>query len=159
VITGHQEKNRRGGTENVASIAGLGKACELAGTGMAACSAKLLALRERLENACLKIEGCKINGHPAHRLPNTCHASFEGVEGFELVVALDLEGICVSSGPACSTGAPDPSHVLRAMGLGPETAKGSLRISLGWGSTERDVDRLAAALPAAVRKLRKVRTA
>ncbi|MBI4345375.1 MAG: cysteine desulfurase [Elusimicrobia bacterium] len=156
VITGHQEKNRRGGTENVASIVGLGRACELAAAELDRHAAELSALRKRLEDGCLKIPGSRVNGHPTLRLPNTCHVAFDGIEGFQLVVALDLEGVCVSAGPACSTGAVDPSHVLAAMGCDSRWCVGALRISLGWGSTRADVDRLLALLPGAVEKLRRV---
>ena len=156
VITGHQEKNRRGGTENVASIVGLGRACELAAEELDAHAREQLRLRRRLEEGCLRISGSRVNGHPDHRLPNTCHVAFDGIEGFQLVVALDLEGVCVSAGPACSTGAVDPSHVLSAMGCTSNWCVGALRLSVGWGSTDADVDRLLALLPKAVEKLRKV---
>ncbi|MBI5200814.1 MAG: cysteine desulfurase [Elusimicrobia bacterium] len=156
VITGHQEKNRRGGTENVASIVGLGRACVLALSELDAHAREQLRLRRRLEEGCLKIPGARVNGHPEYRLPNTCHVAFDGIEGFQLVVALDLEGVCVSAGPACSTGAVDPSHVLAAMGCTSNWCVGALRISVGWGSTDADVDRLLALLPSAVERLRKV---
>ncbi len=154
-ITGHQEKNRRGGTENVASIVGLGKACELALKELPHAET-LRKLRDRLEAAVLRIAGSRLNGDKARRLPNCAHFSFEGLDGHHLVVALDLEGVCVSSGPACSTGASTPSHVLTAMGVDPRLATGSLRVSLGYGSSEADVDRLLELLPKAVEKLRKV---
>lgn len=154
-ITGHQEKNRRGGTENVASIVGLGVACELALKELPHAE-ELRALRDRLEAGVLKIPGARLNAGKARRLPNSAHFSFEGLDGHHLVVALDLEGICASSGPACSTGASTPSHVLMAMGVEPRLATGSLRVSLGWGSTRADVDRLLAVLPKAVEKLRQV---
>ncbi|MBI4425074.1 MAG: cysteine desulfurase [Elusimicrobia bacterium] len=156
VVTGHQERNRRGGTENVAGIVGLGRACELAAAELEAHARELAALVRRIEDGCRRIPGSRLNGHPEHRLPNTCHVSFEGLEGFQLVVALDLLGISVSSGPACSTGAAEPSHVLEAMGLEPRWSAGALRISLGWGSTAADVDRLLQALPGAVERLRAV---
>ena len=156
VVTGHQEKDRRGGTENVPSIVGFGRACELAGQEVAGHAPRLLALRKRLEEGCLAVGGARLNGHPEHRLPTTCHVSFEGLDGFQLVVALDLEGICASSGPACSSGASTPSHVLEAMGVEPRWSLGSLRLSVGWGSSDADVDRLLEVLPRAVEKLRKV---
>lgn len=155
LINGHQEKNRRGGTENVAGIVGLGKACELA-LREAGHAEKLRALRDRLEAKILEIPGAHANGDRARRLPHCAHFSFEGLDGHHLVVALDLEGICVSSGPACSTGASTPSHVLTAMGVDSRLATGSLRVSLGWGTTAADVDRLLAVLPKAVEKLRQV---
>jgi cysteine desulfurase len=152
-ITGHQEKNRRGGTENVASIVALGKACELAAAELSHVQ-QLRALRDRLEAGVAKIPGCRANGHRTLRLPNSAHFSFDGLDGHQLVVALDLEGLCVSAGPACSSGASMASHVLTAMGVPAERATGSLRVSLGWGSTSEDVDRLLAILPKAVEKLR-----
>ncbi len=154
-ITGHQEKNRRGGTENVAGIVGLGAACELAARE-AAHAGRLRAFRGKLEEGVLKIPGSRLNGHPTRRLPNCAHFSFEGLDGHNLVVALDLEGICVSSGPACSSGASTPSHVLVAMGADERLATGSLRVSFGYGTTQAHVDRLLKALPGAVEKLRHV---
>jgi cysteine desulfurase len=158
LITGHQEKNRRGGTENTASIVGFGLACELAGRELDSAHQHALLLRRKLEAGALLIKGARLNGHPELRLPNTAHFSFDGVDGHHLVVALDLEGICVSSGPACSSGASTPSHVLTAMGVAPEVATGSIRVSVGWGSTDADADRFLAALPKAVEKLRAVGT-
>ncbi|MBI4376890.1 MAG: cysteine desulfurase [Elusimicrobia bacterium] len=155
LITGHQEKNRRGGTENVASIVGLGKACELALKELSH-SSELLKLRNKLEEGVLRIPGSRLNGHPTQRLPNGAHFSFQGLDGHQLVIALDMEGICVSSGPACSSGSSLPSHVLTAMGVDPELATGSLRISMGWSSTEADIARLLEALPPAVDKLRRI---
>ncbi|MDE2510289.1 MAG: aminotransferase class V-fold PLP-dependent enzyme [Elusimicrobia bacterium] len=154
VVTGHQEKNRRGGTENVAGIVALGKACELAGRELADAAAHALALRRKIEAGVLRISGSRLNGHPERRLPNTAHFSFEGLDGHHLVVALDLEGVCVSSGPACSSGASTPSHVLTAMGLDPRLATGSIRVSVGWGTTDADADRFLAVLPGAVSRLR-----
>lgn len=156
LITGHQEKNRRGGTENTASIVGFGLACELAARELSEAHQHALALRRKLEAGALLIKGSRLNGHRELRLPNTAHFSFDGVDGHHLVVALDLEGICVSSGPACSSGASTPSHVLTAMGVAPEVATGSIRVSVGWGSTDADADRFLAVLPKAVEKLRAV---
>jgi cysteine desulfurase len=158
-ITGHQEKNRRGGTENVASIVGLGKACELASAELETHAEQLRALRDRLEEGVLKLPGVRANGHRSRRLPNGAHFSFDGLDGHHLVVALDLEGICVSAGPACSSGASMASHVLTAMGVPDALATGSLRVSLGYGSTAADVDRFLAVLPHAVAKLRGVQAA
>lgn len=156
LITGHQEKNRRGGTENTASIVGLGLACELAARELSAAAAHALALRRRIEAGVLRVPGSRLNGHPENRLPNTAHFSFDGLDGHQLVVALDLEGVCVSSGPACSSGVSTPSHVLTAMGVEPRAATGSIRVSVGWGTTDADVDRLLALLPKTVEKLRAV---
>lgn len=154
LVTGHQEKNRRGGTENLASVVGLGVACELAGRELEQAASHCLALRGRIEAGVLRIPGARLNGHPAKRLPNTAHFSLSGLDGHHLVVALDLEGICVSSGPACSSGVSTPSHVLTAMGVAPELAIGSIRVSTGWGTTQKDVDAFLAALPKAVERLR-----
>lgn len=156
VVTGHQEKNRRGGTENVASIVGLGRACELARRELSDAAAHARALRERLEAGVLRIKGSSLNGHPEKRLPNTASFSFERLDGRHLVVALDLEGICVSSGPACSSGASTPSRVLSAMGVEACLATGSIRVSVGWGTTDGDVDRFLEVLPGAVERLRGV---
>jgi cysteine desulfurase len=154
LVTGHQEKNRRGGTENVSSIVGFGLACELAGRDLPGAAQHALALRRKIEAGVLRVRGARLNGHADLRLPNTAHFSFDGLDGHHLVVALDLEGICVSSGPACSSGASTPSHVLTAMDVPPNLATGSIRISVGWGSTDADADRLLAVLPKAVEKLR-----
>ena len=154
VLTGHQEKERRGGTENVAGIAALGAAARLALRELDANSAHSLMLRRRLESGVLSIPGAKLNGDPERRLPNTSSFTFKGVDGHHLVVALDLEGFCVSSGPACSSGSSLPSHVLTAMGIDALSAASSLRVSVGWGTTEADVDRFLKCLPAAVERLR-----
>lgn len=155
-ITGHQEKNRRGGTENVAGIVALGAACALAQKELDEAARHYRVLRDKIEAGVLKIPGARLNGHPEKRLPNCSHFSFEGLDGHHLVVALDMEGICVSSGPACSSGSSVPSHVLTAMGVDEKLAAGSLRVSLGWSSSEADVQRFLEVLPRAVEKLRKV---
>ncbi len=154
VVTGHQEKNRRGGTENVAGIVALGVAAELARRELDAACAHALLLRGRLEAGMLRVPGATLNGRPDGRLPNTSHVSFDGVDGHHLVVALDLDGVCVSSGPACSSGASTPSHVLTAMGVDPRRAVGSIRVSVGYGTTDADVDRFLAVLPKAVERVR-----
>jgi cysteine desulfurase len=154
VVTGHQEKNRRGGTENVAGIVALGAACELARRELTEAAAHALALRRRIEDAVLRIPGSRLNGHPERRLPNTSHFSFDGLDGHHLVVALDLDGVAVSSGPACSSGASTPSHVLTAMGMDPKFATASIRVSSGWGTTDADADRFLTVLPKAVERLR-----
>ena len=156
LVLGHQEKNRRGGTENVAGIIGLGLACELAAKELPRRAAQCRALRDKLESAVLRIPGSRLNGPPGRRLPGCSHFSFSGLDGHQLVVALDLKGICVSSGPACSSGSPEPSHVLTAMGLPSDLARGCLRVSTGWSSTEADVDALLDVLPRAVEGLREV---
>jgi cysteine desulfurase len=155
-ITGHQESNRRGGTENVSMIVALGAACALARRDLDSEPRRLEGLRSRLVEGTLRVRGAKLNGHAQRRLPSCAHFSFEGLSGHELVIALDLEGICVSSGPACSSGDVEPSHVLSAMGQGRAQAGGALRVSLGWSSREADVDRFLKALPGAVERLRGV---
>ena len=154
VVTGHQEQNRRGGTENTAGIVALGVAADLARRELSAASAHALSLRRRLEEGVLRASGAYLNGHPQLRLPNTSHFSFDGIDGHHLVVALDLEGVCVSGGPACSSGSSVPSHVLTAMGVDPRRATGSIRVSVGWGTSDADVDRFLSVLPAAVERLR-----
>jgi cysteine desulfurase len=154
LITGKHEKKRRGGTENVAGAAALGRACELAMAELATHAAELSLLRSKLEAGVLKLEGVRLNGAGAERLPNTSHFSFKELDGHSLLVALDLEGICVSTGSACSTGQSEPSHVLKAMGINGDEWPGALRVSLGWGSGEKDVLRFLEVLPKAVEKLR-----
>lgn len=155
LIPGKQEKNRRGGTQNVAAIVGLGEACRLAKKELAGHHQKLLKLRRALERGILKkVKGARLNGDPEGRLPNTAHFSFESLEGHNLVVALDLQGLCVSGGPACSSGAPEPSHVLKAMGVPDSFIRGSVRFSLGWGSTEEEIERALEVVPQAVEQLR-----
>ena len=155
LVTGHQEKNRRGGTENVAGIVAFGAACELGRRELETAAARALAQRRRVEEAALRIPGSLLSGHPERRLPNTAHFTFEGLDGHHLVVALDLEGICVSSGPACSSGSSLPSHVLTAMGVPDRLATGCLRVSVGHGTTDAEVDRFAQVLPRAVERLRR----
>ena len=154
---GKHERNRRAGTENVAGIAGLGVAAQLAMKKLGTESERLRALRDRLETAVLaSIKGTAINGARDPRVPNTTNISFEGIEAESLLIALDLEGIAVSTGSACSSGTLEPSHVLRAMGLPTHRTQNSIRISLGAGNTEADVDTLLAKLPQVVNKLRLV---
>ncbi|MBI3300386.1 MAG: cysteine desulfurase [Elusimicrobia bacterium] len=154
LVSGHQEKNRRGGTENVAGIVAFGAACELAQREQAAHNKELIALRDRLEAGVLRNPGTRRTVEAADRLPGTSHFCVSAVDGHSLVVALDLEGVCVSSGPACSAGATELSHVLKAVGVAEEWGKGALRVSLGWGSTGADVDRLLSVLPGCLERLR-----
>jgi cysteine desulfurase len=151
---GAQEKNRRAGTENVAGIAGFGRAAAIAREELAADAVRLGALRDRLERQLLSIPGALRNGD-GPRVPNTLNVSFEGVEAESLLLALDLAGIAVSTGAACAAGAVEPSHVLRAMGLPLERVQASLRFSLGRGNSEAQVDRAAAAVADAVAKQRR----
>ncbi len=151
---GRQERNRRAGTENVPAIAGLGVAAGLAASKLAVEAGRLATLRDRLEAGLLeRVPDSTVNGS-GERVPNTTNMSFHGVEAEALLIALDLEGIAVSTGSACSSGTLQPSHVLRAMGLTPQRAQSSIRFSLGLGNTEADVERVLDALPPLVVRLR-----
>src|SRR3954453_2079600 len=151
---GKHERNRRAGTENVPAIAGMGVAAGLAVQKMAGEGARLAALRDRLEQSVLsRIPGTAVNGTGA-RVPNTTNISFERVEAESLLIALDLEGIAVSTGSACSSGTLEPSHVLRAMGFPAHRTQNSLRFSLGLFSTDQEVDKVVDVLPRLVEKLR-----
>jgi cysteine desulfurase len=152
---GKHERNRRAGTENVPAIAGLGVAARLAGGKLGAEAARVAALRDRLEEGILRgVPGTAVNGARGSRVPNTSNISFDRVEAESLLIALDLEGIAVSTGSACSSGTLEPSHVLRAMGLSTHRTQNSLRFSLGLFSTEAEVDRVVEVLPRLVEKLR-----
>jgi cysteine desulfurase len=152
---GKHERNRRAGTENVPAIAGLGVAAGLAAAKMEIEAARVGALRDRLEAGILRgVPGTVVNGERALRVPNTTNISFDHVEAESLLIALDLEGVAVSTGSACSSGTLEPSHVLRAMGFPAHRTQNSLRFSLGLFSTEAEVDRVVSILPALVDKLR-----
>ena len=152
---GHQEGGRRAGTENIPGIVGLGKACEIANRDMESQSKHIAKLRDRLYKGVIdKLDHVKLNGHPVNRIPNTLNLSFEFIEGESLLLNLDLEGIAVSSGSACTSGSLKPSHVLTAMDITPEIAQGSLRFSLGLGNTEEDVEYVLGVLPEIVNRLR-----
>jgi cysteine desulfurase len=152
---GKHERNRRGGTENVPGIAGMGVAARLAREKLAAEGPRLATLRDRLERGILeRVPGTLVNGALTPRVPNTTNISFDGVEAESLLIALDLEGFAVSTGSACSSGTLEPSHVLRAMGLPSHRTQNSIRFSLGLGNTEAEVDALLAKLPGVVSKLR-----
>ena len=150
---GGQERNRRAGTENVAGVVGFGAAAALARESLPADAARVAARRDRLEARLLAIPGARRNGE-GPRVPNTTNVSFEGVEAEGLMIALDLEGIAVSTGAACAAGGVEPSHVLRAMGLPPERVESSLRLSLGRATTEPDVDHAADVVAAVVARQR-----
>jgi cysteine desulfurase len=155
VLGGHQERGRRGGTENLPGVAGLGAAVEAASARRAAESPRIAALRDRLEAGLLdRVPGARVNGAGAPRLPTTSSLTFPGVDGEALLMALDLEGICASAGSACTSGSTRPSHVLQAMGLPPGEARATLRLSLGWCSTGDDVDRALEVIPPLVRRVR-----
>ena len=152
---GKHERNRRAGTENVPGIAGLGAAATLAMGKLSAEGTRLAVLRDRLEDGILAaVPGTAINGSRSARVPNTTNISFDRVEAESLLIALDLEGIAVSTGSACSSGTLEPSHVLRAMGLPVHRTQNSLRFSLGMYSTQEEVDRVIEVLPRLVEKLR-----
>jgi cysteine desulfurase len=152
---GKHERNRRGGTENVPGIAGMGVAAQLARRKLVPEGVRIAALRDRLECGILdRVPGTAVNGDAAARVPNTTNVSFDGIEAESLLIALDLEGFAVSTGSACSSGTLEPSHVLRAMGFGSPRTQNSIRFSLGAGNDEAQVDSLLARLPAIAQKLR-----
>ncbi len=151
---GAQERSRRAGTENVAGAVGLAAAFKAACNRREERSALLICLRDRLTDGLLKIEGTRLNGDRVRRLPGNVNVAFNGVNGETLVLMLDQAGICASSGSACTAGSSDPSHVLRAIGLPPELAAGSLRLTLGAGNTEEEVDAILGTLPRIVEKIR-----
>ena len=152
---GHQERGRRGGTENVASIIGLGRACELAAAKMAEENSRVRALRDKLEHGLLtSVPKALLNGHPELRLPNTANISFEYVEGEAILLHMNQLNICASSGSACTSGSLEPSHVLRAMGVPFTAAHGSIRFSLSVYNTEEEIDFVLAHMPPIIEKLR-----
>jgi cysteine desulfurase len=156
-LGGHHESNRRAGTENVPGIVGMGKAFEIARQSMEENRKKLVELRDRLQGELAnRIGDTVVNGHPTDRLPNTLNMCFRYVEGESMIMMLDMKGVAVSSGSACTSGSLDPSHVLLAIGLSHEIAHGSLRFSLGVGNTREDVDYVAEVLPEIVERLRKM---
>ncbi|MBI3398193.1 MAG: cysteine desulfurase NifS [Deltaproteobacteria bacterium] len=152
---GHQERNRRGGTENTAGIVAIGKACEIAHRDMEAEVKQITALRDRLETGLMeKISHTRLNGHPTKRIPNTVNMSFEFAEGESILLNLDMKGIAASSGSACTSGTLEPSHVLVAMGVPIEASHSSVRFSLGRGNTIEDIDYVLEVLPPIVEKMR-----
>jgi len=155
LIGGHQEKERRGGTENTPSIIGLGKACELAAANMEAENTRVKQLRDKLEKELLaRIPNSRVNGSQLHRLPNTLNISFEFVEGEGILLLMDEFGICASSGSACTSGSLQPSHVLRAMGVPFTMAHGSIRFSLSIYNTEEEIDFVIEKMPSIIDRLR-----
>lgn len=155
VIGGHQERGRRGGTENVANIVAFGRAAELAIVRKDDENTRVRRLRDRLEDTILAtIPNTARNGAKEPRLPNTSNIAFAGVEAEAVLMLLDQLGICASSGSACTTGSLDPSHVLTAMGLNPSWARGCVRFSLGIYNSDEDVDQLLNHLPGVIQKLR-----
>jgi cysteine desulfurase len=157
MIGGHQEKGRRGGTENVPYIIGLGKACEMAKKHLDEENTKVKALRDYLEVKLLeKIPNTLVNGDRVHRLPNTVSVSFEYVEGESILLLLSDLGICASSGSACTSGSLEPSHVLRAMGVPFTAAHGSIRFSLSIYNTKEEMDYIIEHLPPIIQRLRDI---
>ncbi|MDD6316840.1 MAG: cysteine desulfurase NifS [Clostridia bacterium] len=154
ITGGGQEKGRRSGTENIPGIVGLGEAARLKQAEMAEESARVRALQRRLIDGVLRIPQTILTGHPTQRLPGNCSFAISAIEGESLVLFLDHEGVCASTGSACSTGSLDPSHVLMGIGLAHEVAHGSLRLTLGRFSTEEDVDHILEVLPRIVERLR-----
>jgi len=152
---GHQERNRRAGTQNVPSIVGLGLACELAGQEMAEKSVQIKVLRDRLEAGLFaRVPNMKLNGHPTERLPNTLNVSFAWIEGESLLLNLDMKGVAASSGSACTSGSLEPSHVLGAMCVEVTLAHSSTRFSLGANNTAAEIDYVIEILPPIVQRLR-----
>ena len=155
IIGGHQEKGRRGGTENTAGIIGLGKACQLALANMEDENTRVRDLRDRLETEILKrIPKTRVNGGESQRLPNTSNISFEFIEGEAILLQMDSYGICASSGSACTSGSLQPSHVLRAMGVPFTMAHGSIRFSLSIYNTAEEIDFVIETMPPIIEKLR-----
>lgn len=157
VVGGHQEAGRRGGTENVPYIIGLGHAAEFCLAHLEEENTRVRALRDRLETALLeRIPNTIVNGDRQHRLPNTTNLSFEYIEGESILMLLSDEGVCASSGSACTSGSLQPSHVLRAMGVPFTAAHGSIRFSLSIYNTEEDVDVVIDVLPPIIQRLRDI---
>jgi cysteine desulfurase len=155
LIGGHQEKERRGGTENTPSIIGLGKACELAARNMEAENTRVKQLRDKLEEKLRElIPNSRVNGNRSYRLPNTSNISFEFVEGEGILLLMDEFGICASSGSACTSGSLQPSHVLRAMGVPFTMAHGSIRFSLSIYTEEEEINFVIEKMPPIIEKLR-----
>lgn len=157
MVGGHQEKSRRAGTENSASIIALGKACELAGQFMDDENTRVKAMRDRLEKEILAlVPSVRVNGGQAERLPNTLSVAFEFVEGEAILLLLNEKGICASSGSACTSGSLEPSHVLRAMGVPFTCAHGSIRFSLSRFNTDEDINQIIREVPPIIHRLREM---
>jgi len=157
LVGGHQEHGRRGGTENVASIIGMGQACELAAAHLKTDMGRVKQLRDKLENILLeRVPHAIVNGDHEHRLPNTTSIAFEYVEGESILLMMDEFGICASSGSACTSGSLEPSHVLRAMGVPFTAAHGSIRFSLSSYNTEDEIDFIIEKLPPIIERLREM---
>ena len=156
---GHQEQGRRAGTENTSGIVGMAKAIEMRKLEMAAEAKRLLALKTRLKDGLIKnIEDIQVNGHPEDCLVSTLNVAFSGVEGEAILLYLDIEGVAVSTGSACSSGSLDPSHVILATGAAPELAHGSIRFSLGRETIEEEIDYVIEKTTAIIKRLRTMST-
>jgi cysteine desulfurase len=153
---GRHERSRRAGTENVPGIVGIGKAAEFARAQLTSGAGSMIRMRDRIERALLQIESSGVNGAGAPRVPQTSSMYFDAIEGEALVIALDLKGLAVSTGAACSSGAIEPSHVLTAMGLSSDRARSSIRFSLGRQNTMEEVDLAVALVVETVAKLREL---
>ena len=151
---GAQERHRRAGTEDVAGAVGMARAFELAAAERQATVERVTALRERLAQAVLAVDGVELTGHPVERLPHILSLILHGVDGASVTVALDLEGVAASTGSACTTGSTEPSHVLAAMGYPTDEARGAVRLSLGRSTTEAEIDEAVRIVPAVLRRLR-----
>jgi cysteine desulfurase len=158
IYGGSHERQRRAGTENLPGIVGLGKAAELAKAWLASDGpAEMAAMRDYLQTEVLKqVESAGVNGAGAQRVPNTTNLWFDYIEGEAMVIALDLKGLAVSSGAACSSGAIEPSHVLLAMGMPQQRARASIRISLGKQTTREDIEFAISVIPETVGRLREI---
>ncbi len=154
IYGGAQERNKRAGTENLPAIMGFAKAMEIACTDIEKRAEKTAKQRDRLITEILKISHTRLNGDPVKRLPGTVNISIEGIEGESLLLMLDINGICASSGSACTSGSLDPSHVLLALGLKHEVAHGSLRLSISDETTDEDIDYIIEVVPQVVKRLR-----
>lgn len=154
-LGGSQERGKRTGTENVIGILSLGKACEIIHSQIHETEKKYQTLRDRFEKGMTQaLDGVSITGSTMQRIGNTTHMIFEGLDAESLLIAADLEGIDVSTGSACHSGATEPSHVITAMGIHPTAAKGAVRFSLGWNTTTEDIDRALQILPSLITKIR-----
>ncbi|MFA6013413.1 MAG: aminotransferase class V-fold PLP-dependent enzyme, partial [Desulfobacteraceae bacterium] len=155
LIGGHQESGKRGGTENIASIVALGKACEMAMDHIDEENIRVKKLRDKLETELiLRVPKCFVNGDQDNRLPNTTSISFEFIEGEAILLMINEFGICASSGSACTSGSLEPSHVLRAMGVPFTAAHGTIRFSLCRYNTEEEVDFIIDKIPGVIKRLR-----
>ncbi len=154
---GHHERGLRAGTENVTGIVGLGKAVELAQKELEARMEHLRSLQEKFLQGILKnVDRVVLNGHPTERIPGTVNLGIEGVEGESMAINCDLKGICISTGSACTAGSLEPSHVLVAMGVPQDVARGTVRFSFGYENTDEDVDYCLSEIPKIVKKLRDI---